>query len=328
MPTTKELYYSNGSYADERKTLHYQVVNEILGDKKPIESEIPYFILIGGGVGTGKPILNRLLQNEGIVDKLHTAIIEPKHFIKILPELNILSNIQHPEKLPEFIDEYYDISKLVIQEAVKRGLSVVYVDHAERPDVIKDIIQEVKEAGQKPYDTQLIMMTSTVDHYLKRIKEREEAGRGEGVNQEQRFAAQHIVLSRIFEKLPELFERSTIMYTQNQVPEIAARYELNLDGTLTKEIINEQYLENYRQTPARIQEKGFKLAAENIATQYNERKLGEGADSRTSRIRANRDTITRVASYKNRDVENSLQNNFASRFLAQKRMDESMQRVS
>jgi hypothetical protein len=235
-------------YTPEREAIHQEIVRQALcwnpkakqEQVKQTNVENPFFMCVGGGMSVGMTYMQRLMMNEGFFDPDNTVLITPLSFLP-LPEFAIRGHYQHPEKSPLLVDEYYDISRKIVEAAVARGLNVVYVDQADRKEAILDILQITKEAQ---YESAMMAVTMTPEAYhaasqlwLERYQRLTDHTRGFGDLQE--FSSFWSEYTKAFDAV-SLFE--TFFNTQNEALEYTVRSVMrthrNDDGQL-EEIVQD-----------------------------------------------------------------------------------------
>lgn len=173
IPTT-EIYAhrdENGVrvYSPERLAVHQEIIDKALAwnpvkkcsEEKTPSGAKPSFICVSGGMSVGMTYMQRLMINDGIVNPENTVIITPLSFMP-MQEFAIRSHYQHPEKSPLLVDEYYDVAQKIVDEAMARGLNVMFVDQADVKAPILSMAQSAKAHG---YDTAMMGMTMTPEAY-------------------------------------------------------------------------------------------------------------------------------------------------------------------
>jgi hypothetical protein len=164
----------NLEFTPERRALHQKIIDNALRfnpqtkeyhDKEPAKE--PSFMVIGGGMSVGMTYMQRLMINEGFVEPKNTVVITPLSF-QPLPEFAERDHYQHPEKSPLLVEEFYYVSQQIVKEAMKRGLSVVFVDQADDKQAVMNMLDMAKTqeiTGGRTYDTAMIGLTMTPEAY-------------------------------------------------------------------------------------------------------------------------------------------------------------------
>jgi hypothetical protein len=122
----------------------------------------PSFIVIGGGMQTGQSVLQRMMLDNGFIDKNSTVIIAPGNFVG-MDGFDTFKHVQHPEKRPELVQGYRALVGRAIDEAIKKGCSVLLIDHAENAPFILDL---QKKCSGAEYETLLIGLSSEPKSYF------------------------------------------------------------------------------------------------------------------------------------------------------------------
>lgn len=121
---------SNAQYTPEQLALHQRIVNASLEGKH--RAEHPEFVVLCGAAKSGKA----LYYKKHFAPDDSVVCIRTRLF-KNLPYFKEYSQLAHPEKLPAYVDEYYDICAAICEEAHARGLSVHWLDHGDAPEQIR-----------------------------------------------------------------------------------------------------------------------------------------------------------------------------------------------
>jgi len=124
-------------------------------------SPSPQLIVVCGGMQTRQNALQRTLQQDGFIDVSNTIVIAPASFVP-MTGYAVLQYVQHPEKTPQLVGAYQEIIRATVQEAVRRGSSIMLVDHGEDRSFITDVHETCKGAG---YQTLLLGLVSTPESY-------------------------------------------------------------------------------------------------------------------------------------------------------------------
>lgn len=226
-------------YDEIRSALHQEIINYVLAGKEP--SSDPVLLVLAGGVGSGRSAYARLLLGMTRTDKEldpflppeSTVIIRPKSFIG-LSEFRENINVRHPEKLPILVDEFYDLTEKIVREATKRGINVVFNNHGEDAERMKNLVRMAKEKG---YDTIAQVMTCSVDGYFDIVHRRSSDGM---INDHRRALEEHRDVSRNFDIYTQLFHATLLMDVDHSPPRLIYR-------TTQEEILDNQSFLNFLQ---------------------------------------------------------------------------------
>lgn len=185
----------------------------LVNERQP--QEHPYFLLISGGVGTGKPVYLRMLKDAGVIDE-NVAVIEPRSFLTLnaetqflFPEIAKHAKIQHPEKLPHLIDDYYATVRALVEGVSKKGLPIVLMDHGENLYFIRDLLKQVRNEG---YETHQVLMTCTRASYTNTTQGRANNPDIDRATDDERFLKQHQQISEQHDKLVRMFGHTIVTF--------------------------------------------------------------------------------------------------------------------
>lgn len=123
-------------YTPEQRALHARIVEEALDGK--IAAEHPHFTLLAGPPKSGKAALCRIHYPHVRSNMRSTVYIMPG----VMDDLPFMKNnprVLHPEKQPQFRQEYYDVCEAIARAAYDRGCSVLWFEHGESPRPIQRI---------------------------------------------------------------------------------------------------------------------------------------------------------------------------------------------
>lgn len=124
---------TNASYTPEQLAIHQRIVDAALAGKH--RAAHPELQLFFGTLRSGKASFYK----KHFEPRSDTVVIRAPLFAEH-PFFKARANIAHPEKLPEFVNEYYDICAKICEAAYERGCSVNWLDHAEHPKQVKQAI--------------------------------------------------------------------------------------------------------------------------------------------------------------------------------------------
>lgn len=180
-----------------------------------LPQENPFFLLISGGVGTGKPVYLRMLKDAGVINE--AVIIEPRAFLTIdkttghtlFPEITKHSQVQHPEKLPHLVQSYYASVRDIVQAAVDRKLSVVLMDHGENLDFLLDLRRRIRTEN---YEEHNVLMTCTRESFLHTTQSRMDNPDIARDRDDDRFLEQHRIIAEQHDRLVRLFKNTTVTF--------------------------------------------------------------------------------------------------------------------
>ncbi|MBK7844038.1 MAG: HD domain-containing protein [Bdellovibrionales bacterium] len=147
-------------YSPERTAIHEQIIQQALSKKVAVEGKRA-FVSVAGGMSVGMTYLQRLLLSEGVLKLENTVVITPLSFMS-LPEFAIRGHYQHPEKSPLLVEEYYDISRKIVEAAISKGLHIMYVDQADQPLLTLEFLAIAKRSG---YGSAMLGLTMTSEAY-------------------------------------------------------------------------------------------------------------------------------------------------------------------
>lgn len=233
----------NKIYFQERIEHHQEIINNHLVEQK--ESEEKRVFIIGGGSGAGKTkFIEDVLMD--IIEQLGSSfhIVNPD-----LIKPNILDFIQWEELMsdPEIsktIDcinssdfvhrESSDITRFMITESKKKGLSFIYDATFKNEKKYEDLIAELLEAG---YQIDIFIIDVDLDVALKRVEAR---------NQENKEQGKHVVSEDIVRESNIEVAKAFLGLKKKKMLPAYAIYDNSVQGKEHKLIayFNEQEGEN------------------------------------------------------------------------------------
>ena len=230
------------------------LIDLLVNERLP--QEHPFFLLISGGVGTGKPVYLRMLKDAGIADK-NVVVIEPRSFLSIdkqtgqtlFPEIAKYADVQHPEKLPHLIQAYYASVRDIVQAAVDRNLSIVLMDHGENLDFLLNLRSRVRSGD---YEEHNVLMTCTRESYLHTTLGRQNNPDIARTTDNERFLEQHRVIAAQHDRLVRLFKNTTVTFKDVEQTIVDGQIQLKglpptVISKVKEEVIDGEKYDRYRQ---------------------------------------------------------------------------------
>lgn len=132
---------NEANYTPEQLAIHARIVERALADKHPAER--PQFTVLTGPPKSGKAALCHMHypyvgRREDSTVRIMPGVME------VLPFMRDNPHVLHPEKLPQFRQEYYDVCEQIARAAHAKGCSVLWFEHGESPDPIRRICQAME----------------------------------------------------------------------------------------------------------------------------------------------------------------------------------------
>jgi predicted ABC-type ATPase len=120
--TSKNENQVDGKYTKDRKRLHKEIVDHVLGNTdrfKPAEGEKPRVVLLGGRGGSGKSNFDEAVNPDvGVYSKKNTLVLNSDRIKELIPGYT-------PEKAALFHHESADILSKAVTKAKNMGLNTV-----------------------------------------------------------------------------------------------------------------------------------------------------------------------------------------------------------
>ncbi|HTK83707.1 MAG TPA: hypothetical protein VL625_01365 [Patescibacteria group bacterium] len=159
-PTAVAYKGNQDGYTAERAALHQRIVDEHLAGKKPTPEK--QFISVGGGMSVGMTYVKRLLEREKLIDPDSFVTISPVSMAAV-PEFKERDHYQHAEKSPLMVDEYYHVVGKIVDAALKRGLSIAFVEMGDHKNEMIRAVTKARDAG---YATAMFGLTLSENDYF------------------------------------------------------------------------------------------------------------------------------------------------------------------
>lgn len=115
-------------YSQEQQSIHAKIVAQALAGKEA--AHYPCFTVLAGPPKSGKSALCQAHYPFMLRHPESTVAIMPSA-MKELPFIRDNPHLLHPEKLPQFREEYYDVCEAIAKAARERGCSVLWFEHGE-----------------------------------------------------------------------------------------------------------------------------------------------------------------------------------------------------
>ncbi|WP_226673553.1 zeta toxin family protein [Rossellomorea aquimaris] len=233
---TKEIYYSENAYHDDRNHLHKDwldyILNDQLQEKTPL---VKRAILLGGGAGVGKS--QAIMTTFPIAEYV---LINPDTFKEMTPEYKALISQRNPVAASFVHKESRDIAHQLFDFAVRHKQSIVYDSTLSYTPHAIEIITQLKNNS---YEINLIMVDADVEVALERTKAR--------WKKEYRFVPENIVRDTNIEAAISFFhlKNEVDMYTviRNNSRNFKEPYPIVIkrDKHSTEEILKPDEYETY-----------------------------------------------------------------------------------
>lgn len=169
--TTKDIFFSNGEYSEDRKRLQEEIMRMFISDRG-INPEVKGLeaILMCGGSGAGKSrVIEKIIGTNGYV------LVDPDKIKELLPEYARAKKQKKPEAADIVHEESSDIALLLLKTCIKNEKPFIY--DGTMKDTMKyfKIIEDLKS---KDYTIQIVVVDAEVDIAYDRTKVRyTESGR-------------------------------------------------------------------------------------------------------------------------------------------------------
>jgi len=164
-PTTKDIFYINGEYSEDRKKLHDEIVRMFISDKG-VNPEVSgsEAILMCGGSGTGKSrVIEKIIGSNGYV------LVDPDKIKELIPEYAKAKGEGKPEAADIVHEESSDIALLLLEASIKDELPLIYDGTMKNIDKYNEIIRDLKSKG---YTIQIVAVDASVEVAYDRAKKR------------------------------------------------------------------------------------------------------------------------------------------------------------
>ncbi|MDX1975977.1 MAG: zeta toxin family protein [Rickettsiales bacterium] len=182
-------------------------------------SSHPELVVIGGGSGAGKSVFRHMLKELGIIQS-ESVSITPELVRGLYPELNKGDLKRHPEKELQNERRYYRYRNALVENCLKRGVSVVLDDHGDNHEALKELMEKVKSYH---YETGYIGLFMTPDNYIQRLSD---LGITNSKSRDFYFAAQTAAgFHDNFTENARLFDTTLLVETDHNNLHVVAKYE-------------------------------------------------------------------------------------------------------
>jgi len=161
--TTKDIFFTNGEYSEDRKRLHDEIVRMFISDRG-VNPEVnrSEAILMCGGSGTGKSrVIEKIIGTNGYV------LVDPDKIKELLPEYAKAKGKRKPEAADIVHDESSDIALLLLGESIGSELPLIYDGTMKNIDKYGEIIKCLKSKG---YTIQIVAVDASVEVAYDRAK--------------------------------------------------------------------------------------------------------------------------------------------------------------
>lgn len=213
--TTKDKFFSNGEYSEDRKKLHDEIVKMFISDRG-VNPEVnnSEAILMCGGSGTGKSrVIEKIIGSNGYV------LVDPDKIKELLPEYAKAKGEGKPEAADIVHEESSDIALLLLKSSIKDELPLIYDGTMKNIDKYNGTLRDLKSKG---YTIQIVAVDASVEVAYDRAKKRYmESGRV--VEREVVENSNHLV-ARAFQALRDKVDMYIVLEnsSNNSDPEIIA----------------------------------------------------------------------------------------------------------
>lgn len=124
------------------------VIERLFAGKTP--SVTPFYCFSAGGLCSGKGLPHRLLTQMGhdnfILIGTHT--LDDDWRVQFAKQRHLSF---HPEKLKPMIGDFYDRAAVMVEAAVRRGVSIVFEDHGDFPHEVQRHLALAKPQGYESF---------------------------------------------------------------------------------------------------------------------------------------------------------------------------------
>lgn len=169
--TTKDIFFSNGEYSEDRKRLQDEIVRMFISDRGHNPEVIGLeAILMCGGSGAGKSrVIDKIIGANGYV------LVDPDKIKELLPEYARAKKQKMAEAADIVHEESSDIALLLLKTCIKDGSPFIY------DGTMKDTrkyLKIIKDLKSQDYTIQIVAVDAEVDIAYDRTKVRfTESGR-------------------------------------------------------------------------------------------------------------------------------------------------------
>lgn len=168
---TDLVFKRGGKYIGERRKIHERILNDIVGDVKPIpppEGHRPVAVFTAGGPGSGKSSMVKAAHEKFGKDMAQIAADEVK---KEIPEYSKELSRGNEDAAILVHEESTDIAAEAIQRCIESGKPFLLDSTFKNVPKFQNMIKELKDKG---YDIHVLYAHCPEDEAVRRAKQRQE----------------------------------------------------------------------------------------------------------------------------------------------------------
>ncbi|MFU1996713.1 zeta toxin family protein [Priestia megaterium] len=217
---TKEKYFIDGDYIEERKALHEVIINKIL--KETERKDLPEAFLLGGGAASGKSTVRDEIILAEHDEKEDFTNIDSDEIKKYIPEFSKILLIDMDKAAVIVHDESSDIAEKILNQCIERKQHLIYDGTMKNLEKYEALIKELRQNG---YKINGVMVNLPLDLAIERAEIR--ASIENRVVPLSIIKESHMEVPDTFYKIKEQLDNYAVYDNSGEFPELVAFKEKN-----------------------------------------------------------------------------------------------------